>query len=634
MEYHVSKSGSDRNEGSKDSPFLTISQAARVAMEYDSITVHEGIYREWVKPANGAMEDCGRIIYQAAKGEKVEIKGSEVINDWELVENGVWKVVLSNTFFGMYNPYVERVEGDWCFRPVDWKVHTGDVYLNGQSFYEVNEYEQLTQYIERENVGKEESLYQWYTVVNEADTVIYANFQEKNPNQECVEINVRKCCFFPDRTGLDYITVRGFEFSQAATLWAPPTGEQIGMVGPNWSKGWIIEDNCIHDSKCSGISIGKDKASGDQLMHKRKDKAGYHYQLESVFTALQMGWSKDRIGSHIIRRNEIYNCGQTGIVGHLGCVFSEIYGNHIYQIGLKKEFGGFEIAGIKLHAAIDVQLYENCIHDCTLGFWMDWQAQGTRISRNSFFDNVQDGFIEVTHGPMVVDNNIFASKYSLLNQAQGTAYINNIFNGYQFMRIAKDRSTPYHYPHSTAVKGCTWVYMGDDRYYNNIFVGGEEELGENSFYGMCGYDRYMASWEEYIEEIRSNPVGHQKYFGTEQPVYINNNVYYNKAKGFHRELKKLELEKDCKIRVKRETDGYYVEFEIDAQGYLEGKVHSTETLGRVRLADAVYDKPDGSLLKVEYDYQGKKRGEKSSVGPFSDAKVGENHYCIWKFENI
>lgn len=107
----------------------------------------------------------------------------------------------------------------------------------------------------------------------------------------------------------------------------------------------------------------------------------------------------DSIGSHIIRNNEIFNCGQNGIVGHMGCVFSQIVHNHIYNIGVKHEFFGYEIEGIKLHAAIDVQLEENCIEHCTLGVWLDWEAQGARISRNLFFQNDRALFIEVTHGP-------------------------------------------------------------------------------------------------------------------------------------------------------------------------------------------------------------------------------------------
>ncbi len=29
------------------------------------------------------------------------------------------------------------------------------------------------------------------------------------------------------------------------------------MIGPHWSKGWIIEDCDISNSKCAGISVGK-----------------------------------------------------------------------------------------------------------------------------------------------------------------------------------------------------------------------------------------------------------------------------------------------------------------------------------------------------------------------------------------
>ena len=36
--------------------------------------------------------------------------------------------------------------------------------------------------------------------------------------------------------------------AHAATPWAPPTADQPGLIGANWSKGWIIEDNIIHDS--------------------------------------------------------------------------------------------------------------------------------------------------------------------------------------------------------------------------------------------------------------------------------------------------------------------------------------------------------------------------------------------------
>src|SRR5690348_10416645 len=327
----------------------------------------------------------------------------------------MWKAVLPNTFFGEDNPYKETVSGDWMIYP-DVYRHTGDVYLNGVSFYEANSIEEVKNPQKREGVAvvpwtrkfekilhPEQTIYQWYSEVDNENTTIYANFHGADPNKELVEINVRKCCFYPMKTGINYITVRGFEMAQAASPWAPPTADQPGLLGANWSKGWIIENNIIHDAKCSAISVGKEASTGHNLCTRRHQKPGYQYQMEAVFRALQIGWSKEKIGSHIIRNNVIYDCGQNGIVGHMGCVFSEIYHNHIYNIAVKHEFFGYEIAGIKLHAAVDVKIHHNRINNCTLGAWLDWQAQGVRVSSNLFYNNDRDHMVEVSHGPYLVD---------------------------------------------------------------------------------------------------------------------------------------------------------------------------------------------------------------------------------------
>ena len=69
-------------------------------------------------------------------------------------------------------------------------------------------------------------------------TVIYGNFQGKDPNAENVEINVRRECFMPSETGIGYISVSGFNINKAATTWRAPAAYQDGMIGPHWSKGW------------------------------------------------------------------------------------------------------------------------------------------------------------------------------------------------------------------------------------------------------------------------------------------------------------------------------------------------------------------------------------------------------------
>lgn len=644
-EYHVSVNGCDMAEGTKERPFRTISKAAEMAQAGDCVVVHEGTYREWVKPKHSGRSNISRITYEAAPGEKPVIKGSELVKDWVRVEGNVWKAVLPNSFFGEYNPYKEVLGGDWFISPADDSLHAGDVYMNGRSFYEAKSLEEVKNPVMRtEGVNPpwtkhgepllhpEESIYQWYAEVDQENTVIYANFQGKDPNMEMTEINVRKCCFYPDRTGRNYITVRGFEMAQAACPWTPPTADQPGLLGVNWSKGWIIENNIIHDAKCSGISIGKEASTGHNMCTRGHRKPGYQYQMEAVFRARQIGWSRETTGSHIIRNNIIYDCGQNGIVGHMGCVFSRIYQNHIYNIAVKHEFFGYEIAGIKLHAAIDVQIIQNKIHNCTLGTWLDWQAQGARVSRNLYYSNDRDLMVEVTHGPYIVDNNIFASAYNFDNAAQGGAYIHNLCCGTMRRIDVLDRSTPYHFQHTTEVAGTAVVYSGDDRICQNIFLGGDEDAcNEEISYGTERYTGHPASMEEYIEKVTSFGNGDMEQFmQVKQPVYINGNAYLNGAGAFDREAKNFLSEKDPAVRVTEEEDGTYLEINVE-RGMLDmpEEIYTTEKLGMPRITEAPYDNPDGTSIIFDQDFTGRLRKESPLAGPLEGLKEGFNHILVW-----
>ena len=548
--YHVSKKGNDKNDGSPSSPFLTIQRAADLASAGDTIIVHEGEYREWVKPKNSGKAHDQSIIYKAAKGEHVTIKGSEVVTGWESCSDYIWKITVPNTLFGDFNPFVTPLMGDWVVAPYEHPVNLGDVYLNGKSLYEARSMEELRNPQKRiispyQTWGRREekildpdqTLIVWFAKIEDENTIIYANFQNINPNTSLTEISVRRSCFYPDKTGINYITVKGFEMAHAASPWAPPTADQPGLLGPNWSKGWIMEDNDIHDAKCSGISLGKEASTGDNYYTKWNKKPGYQYQMEAVFLASHIGWSKERIGSHIVRNNKIHDCGQAGIVGHMGCAFSEICGNEIYNIGIKHEFYGHELGGIKFHAAIDVQIHHNYIHNCTLGTWLDWQAQGTRVSCNVYDKNNRDFMIEVTHGPCLVDNNIFTAAYTFDNAAQGTAFVHNLCCGFMNHHPVLNRATPYHLPHSTKLLGTTPVYGNDDRWYQNIFIGGKEE---DKIYGTAEYNGAPTSLEEYIHEVLTYGHGDVQLFEkVKQPAYINGNAYFNGAKAFAKEKDNL-----------------------------------------------------------------------------------------------
>ncbi len=275
-EFHVAVNGDDSDPGTRAAPLRTIQRAADLAQPGDTITVHEGVYRERVNPPRGGQSDAKRIVYQAAPGEKAVIKGSEIIKDWVHVRDGVWKVVLPNTFFGGYNPYRELLRGGW-FNPKDREHHTGAVYLNGQWLDEADGIDKLFEL--------PDAMPLWFAHVDRRKTTIFAHFRDVNPNEETVEINVRWAVFYPEEPHCNYITVRGFTLQHAATQWAAPRTEQVGLIGTHWSKGWIIEDNVISHSRCTGITLGK---HGDEWDNNRKVSIFIEYAKR----AHARGWNR------------------------------------------------------------------------------------------------------------------------------------------------------------------------------------------------------------------------------------------------------------------------------------------------------------------------------------------------------
>ncbi len=645
MIYHVSTSGCDHAAGDALHPFRTISQAAKVAAAGDTVQVHTGVYREWVDPKNGGLNENLRITYEAAPGEKPVIKGSEVVDGWQKDKGSVWTKVIPNSFFGDFNPYVRKVEGDWLLKPNTYDVHLGEVYVDGKSMYEARSLEEVYtapirysgyQVPYRREVEPilhpEDSVYQWYAVVDEDNTTLYCNFQEKDPAAHLIEINVRPYCFYPSTAGLNYITLRGFEIAHAACPWTPPTADQPGMVGAHWSKGWIIENNHLHDAKCSAISLGKEASTGHNLYSRYERKPGYQYQMEAVFLGLQCGWSKEKIGSHIVRNNVIHDCGQNGIVGHMGCAFSRIEHNHIYNIAVKHEFFGYEIAGIKFHACVDVMIADNNIHNCTLGLWMDWQSQGARVTRNIFHQNNRDMMIEVTHGPCLVDNNVMLSDYAIENFAQGSAIVHNYMAGHFRHLSVLDRATPYHFHHTTQVAGCAVVYGGDDRLINNIMTGVAKALDHGTDgYGVGGslYDGFTVPEEYAMLLAAEGNTDEAKFYKVPQPVWIEGNAYTGFAEPFRAE--KNALRADGAAASLREEDGAWILTITVPETVTSAALEcvTTTRLGAPRITEEPFENVDGTPVDFTVDILGGKREGSVIPGPFATLKPGEQEIVLW-----
>ncbi|MCU0871462.1 MAG: carbohydrate-binding protein [Pirellulaceae bacterium] len=701
-----------------------------MAQPGDVVTVHEGVYRELVNPPRGGESDAKRIIYQAAPGEKVAIKGSEVVKGWEKVQNDTWKAVVPNRLFGSFNPYQELIRGDW-FNPKGREHHRGAVYLNGDWLIEATKLDEVMapagtapawlnkaggEYLlnvawlqpanmarvaansftakhgtqnapcseggecvgfilhghwvkyEKVDFGQnanqleiraasasrggvievrldapdgeligscsvpntgdwqswesfkvgikpvsgvrtlclvfrgssfapaaEETLL-WYAKVDADNTTIWAQFKGVDPNEQLVEINVRRAVFYPSQTNRDFITVRGFTLCQAATQWAPPTSEQIAIIGTNWSKGWIIENNTISHSVCSGIALGK---HGDEYDNTSADTAeGY---VKTIERAVARGWNKDTIGGHLVRNNHIAFCEQTGIVGSMGCSFSTVTGNTIHDIHLRQLFTGAEMAGIKFHGAIDVEIRGNHIYRTCLGTWLDWMAQGARVTGNLYHDNQSfDLFVEVDHGPFLVDNNLFLSPTMVLSVSQGGAYVHNLALGGLNIHEYDGRLTPYHKAHSTELAGMHDNPRGDDKYYNNLFI------------------------------ERAN---FRNYNKVKMPVFMAGNVFLKGAKPCEQEKDALQKpEFDPEIRLVEKADGIYLDGNFDASWAKERtrRLVTTELLGKAVIPDLPYENRDGSPLKVSTDYFGKNRNEVNPFpGPFEISESGKQSLKVW-----
>ena len=723
-EYHVSQNGNDSNPGTLSQPFKTISAAAAVAQPSDVITVHQGVYRERINPPRGGTSSDKPIVYQAAEGEKVCIKGSEVVTGWEKVGNDTWKVTLPDAFFGGFNPFKEVITGDW-FSPKGRVHHLGAVYLDGHWLIEAASLDEVLaptgesplwytpaqetvsdlmnvvwfqplkpservladafsaqqgintmvcreggqclvrvdggDWVRYDNVdcgagtekiefraasqtgggtieirldkpdgdllgtctvtdtGNQQRFKSFTAKIQRTEgkrticlvfrpsrkdaspikqdkdtTTIWAQFKGVDPNKGNVEINVREAVFYPEKTGVNFITVRGFTLEHAAPNWAPPTAEQVGLIGTHWSKGWIIENNTIRYSICTGVSLGK---YGDDWDNRAQSAEGY---VGTINRGLANGWSKENIGHHIVRNNHIAHCEQAGIVGSLGPVFCTVTDNIIHDIHVRQLFTGAEMAGIKFHGAIDTLISRNHIYRCCRGIWLDWMAQGTHVTCNLLHDNGprEDLFVEVNHGPFLVDNNIMLSGNGILINSQGGAYAHNLVAGAIRVIHKERRLTPYQKPHSTDVAGLAPNPSGDDRYYNNIFLNA----------GLSAYDEATL------------------------PVFMAGNVFLKGAKPSKHESNPLvQPNVDPGIELLEEDDSVYLRMTVDPSWKTaQRQLVTTEMLGKAKCPDLPYEQPDGSPYRIDTDYLGHKRSTANPfVGPFELTGKGRKSLKVW-----
>lgn len=408
------------NAGDREAPFATISQAAFFAQPGDTVHVMPGIYRERVAPRRSG-EPGKPITYRAQPGGSVIIRGSEPFQpDWQPVPglDHAVTAALDPALFEVdqrqavdwpqadfpthYNPFALPLSdaallkgpGVDIFGDVQSdaaedtarRITLGEVFVDGQP---------LTQLPDSAAVDATPGS---YTVMGRADDqgrglrlVVHWPIAVADPIDHLVEITTRPRCFAPYRRGLSHISVRGFVMEHAAVDFHrgfySHKSPQAGVLSTRGGTHWTIEHNVIRWGTNLGIDIGTE---GDN------DADG-------------LGQPEPRrAGHHLIRFNTITDHGSGGIQG-INAPHTIISHNVIERTN-RLGFSAPEVGAIKLHFFVDGVIEHNLIrdNDC-FGIWLDNVWHRSRVHGNLLANNQGAGlFIEMGHGPLLVDHNIIA----------------------------------------------------------------------------------------------------------------------------------------------------------------------------------------------------------------------------------
>ena len=416
--YHVAQqhdAASDDNPGTEDEPFLTIQAAAEVLEPGERVLIHDGTYRETVRPRRGGTGPDAMIAYQAAPGQTPIITGAEAYTGpweeqarwntgWKLNKPGpdtatgtIYHVRLPERWFVGYLPFAMANlpqhhtvwGGEIKNFPAElrWKLalKRGLIFQDGR---------RLTQVSRPKELDATEGAY-W---PEENGLDIYIRPFGDTPDASAWEFTTREQGFAPREKNLDYIRVSGLTIRHVSDPWAFP---QRAALSASHGRHWIIEDNHVFDVNCAAIDVGRE----------------------------QWGLAgRDPQGFHIIRGNHIQRAGILGIAG-----WAPEMTNLLVEDNLIEDCGWhdlerlWEVAAIKLLHVKDAVFRRNLIRNNTdaSGLWLDFGIENVRVTGNVIL-NTTTGyggiFIEAAKvGSIMIDRNIIGGsrKVAPLSAAAG-----------------------------------------------------------------------------------------------------------------------------------------------------------------------------------------------------------------------
>ena len=370
--YYVSQKhpkADDNNPGTRELPWKTISRAASALTPGQRVIVEEGVYRERVSPVRGGDDPEAMITYEAAKGGKVVIRGSErFAGRWassvgpsgESVE-GLWAAEIPQSVTEGVNPFALQNVPPVPYRASTaaamsrkdkmraeppYSLRQGLVFQDGRRMRQVADYKDLSA-----EAGA-------YWVAEGGKRLHVRPFGDADPNRAEFELTARVHAFAPEEEGLAFIRFKGFVVEYVAGVFPFP---QYGAVSAMTGHHWIFEDNLIRQINALGLDFGH--------------RHGFRYPR--TFDSKPGG-----IG-HIIRRNRFEDCGMCSMQG-LGLIEGLVEDNVAVRIGWQRIPRWYESAGIKLHYCHHTLVRRNVALDTidAPGIWMDHSNYNTRCTQN------------------------------------------------------------------------------------------------------------------------------------------------------------------------------------------------------------------------------------------------------------
>lgn len=374
---HVSqKIGSLDGTGSESKPFLTIAQAVPHATPGTKVIIHEGVYRETVRPIFSGNSKEEMVMFCGAEGENAEITGAEffegtyrqsegwkkqestIADKWDFTQEDakVYMTRLDRNMFIGINPF-SMANGpliSWYGYNIGKLYHAkhprsqrsttmrrGLIFCDGVRMEQVINYHQL---------GEQDNRY----YVEDDGLTVHIRFPgDTAPEEHTLELTVREQAFCPEEKYFSYIHLKNLTFTKGGNGFPPP---QRGVLSTNCGNHWLIEDCKVLHANGAGADIGFQCPNAHSLAPR---------------------------GGHIVRNCEFSDCGIVGLTGTPGN--SDVHYLHAQQADILVENCRFnnncwqdfeemwENSALKLHHLKDSVFAGNIVNGTRFGcgIWAD-----------------------------------------------------------------------------------------------------------------------------------------------------------------------------------------------------------------------------------------------------------------------